>query len=149
MGEVTSDLYLYLPSADKSVSENKISDFTIRLPTPIRLSSSIRFEAALTKCIYPPNINNITDGEIKFYSYVQKTMILTRIPAGFYPNPTYFIKAYIEALGNDAKTYALDYDPTSRKFKLYCKLKNPYLEISDNLQSLTGLPHLIEKEGVT
>lgn len=149
MGEISSDIYLYLPSSDFSSPDNKISEFTVQLSTPLRLSSAIRFEVAMTKIIYPPNVNNVTDGELSFYSYVQKTIILTRIPNGFYPNAPSFVRAFNKILGGDSVFYQLSFDFISKKFKLTCKKSAPFLEFSPNIQSLTGLPHIVSRRGIT
>lgn len=149
------ELYLYLPSAVKSVViENTISHYTTLLKAPVQLSPEYSYEAALLKVIYPSNVYNVYSGHLSYYSYTLKTENHTRIAEGVYYTPDDVMKALAYVLGHDQANYLLSIDKRSRKFQLELKpppksAVTPFMKLSKNLQVITGLPDEITKEGIT
>lgn len=149
------ELYLYLPSSVKStVVENAISHYTTLLHAPVKLAAEYEYEVGLVKLIYPTTVYNIYAGNFSYYSYELKKIEHTRIQAGFYQNASDVMKAFAHILGVDQSYYVFSIDVQSRKFLVNCKPKTgstvkPYLELSENLQVITGLPKVIFKQGFT
>ena len=147
----SEEIYLYLPSSVPSVGgmENKISEYRTTLSAPIRLYHGWEYEAAVIKIIYPTSAKNVYNGDLKFYSYSLKMKIQSRIAVGQYEVPEEFIEEFSKVLGYDKAYYKLTVDHQSKRFLLECVKENPYLELSKNLQVLTGLPEKITQQGFT
>ncbi|MCP4393476.1 MAG: hypothetical protein GY804_04310 [Alphaproteobacteria bacterium] len=144
-----SEIYLYLPSSVKSFTvENTVSKYLTHLSTPIRMQEGLEYEIALLKLIYPSNAQNIHDGTYRYYSYIHSRIIPSRIPAGQYKIPDDLVVAFEKSLGKDAQYYEFSADKISQKFLVKCGTDS-YMELSENLQAVTGLPETISKAGIT
>ena len=153
---LVDETYLYLPSSSPStVVENTISHFTTTLNAPVQLVPGLEYEAALVKAFYPASVNNVFDGTFKYFSYGLTRMVLSRVPDGFYDLPRGFSqefrKAFTEA---DRAHYRISGNKSTRRYTMDTRNLNlvrnlPYLKLSGNLQALTGLPEVINKNGVT
>ena len=147
----SEEIYLYLPSSVYSYGgiENKINKYCTVLNAPIHLLEGVEYEAGVIKIIYPTSAKNVYNGDFTYYSYAQKMKILTRIAAGQYKIPEEFIEQFSKVLGYDKAYYKLTADSQSKKFMMECVKDDPYLELSQNLQALTGFPEKIAEKGYT
>jgi hypothetical protein len=153
MGDITN-IILYLPSSVKdSVRKNTVSHYTTTLATPITLPDGYIFEAALLKLVYPCHANNVSSGSIEYWSFETNGHTFARIPDGEYSLPEGLIAQFQKILGAyDFEYYKLSADKTAQRFMLECKSDGkhePFLRISENLQSITSLPAVVYKVGHT
>jgi hypothetical protein len=149
------ELYLYLSSSvySKTGLPNTISVFSTSLPTEIRLDRAYDYEVALIKLIYPSTAYNIYEGSFSYYSYALETTNAASVPPGHYTSAQQFANEFNQALlETDREYYVLTV--VRDHFRIECKRKDestvsPYIEFSKNIQSFTGLPEIIDGEGIT
>lgn len=152
MGE-KDQCYIYLFSSVKSLTGvNTVSHFTTSLPAPIILEPGLDYEAAAIKIIYPTNVQNVYNGEIKYYSYALRRQKTVDVPLGEYVNPNQMAQALNAAFHQDLAFYRWTVNIHEQKFMLECRpapgsLTSPYVDLSKNLQAYTGIKQIIDRAG--
>ena len=152
------DFYLYLPSSTQStVQTNTISHYTVTLSAPIRLPPDVEYECAMAKIIYPTSMGNVYDGNFQFYSANGRDLLHVRILEGYYRTSKEIFEAMKKSLGKDQSVYHLGMESRNKSFYLQRRKapwpvddpEEPYLNLSDNLASLTGLPKIMTGFGTS
>ena len=145
------DTVLYLSSANEVVEDSSNNNFQVNLSCPINLPENQRFEVALTKLIYPKTFFNVTSGSVHYYSPTLKKVRYNSVPSAYYDSPESFVNAFNKMLGVDKSYFVLSFSPEAQVYMLNAiddkSGKPPFMEISNNLKMLTGLPTVIDRGG--
>ncbi len=143
--------YVFLPSSVISGPiPNTQSHYTTNLQNPIRLQGN--YECGLSMIIYPASVNNAFDCWLHYFSFTFGIDMISDLSSGYYPEVNSLIDEINIALGADQEFYKFTVNTITNKVMVEMNTDKkggvmPYIEMSENLAALTGLPIYTKKIG--
>ncbi len=149
---MNDQFYLFLPSSVKSGPiVNTQSHYITNLQNPIRFQGG--YECGLSMVIYPASVNNGFNLRIRYYSFAFGIDMVSDLSSGYYPDISSIIAEIHTALGTDQEFYKLSVNSITNKVMVEMNTDKksggvmPYIEMTENLAALTGLPIFVKRIG--